>query len=516
MMAQPESPQQTTITLGQLLPGVVLSGDSDQINVSELTADSRRVSTGSVFVACPGLQVDGRNYIPQAIESGAVAVLAEAEGLADTQWSVPVIPVSRLAHNTSAIAGTFYGEPSQRMRVSAVTGTNGKTTCSQLLAQLLTLLGEPSAVVGTLGYGMVGEAPVETGMTTPDAIRTQKLLAQLHSKGAKQLCMEVSSHSLDQGRVSGVQFHTAVFTNLSRDHLDYHGDMDSYCAAKSKLFQQSGLQLAVINSDDPASEKMVRQLPESARCLRYGINDHASVDVRASKVELTAGGVRAWLNTPWGQGELRSSLLAEFNVSNLLAVITAACGQGWPLEQVLAAVPKLQAVEGRMQLVNTQLAAELMHPTVVVDYAHTPDALEQALRALRHHCRGRLWCVFGCGGDRDAGKRPQMGEIAARLSDCAVVTSDNPRHENPDQIIVDILAGMPDSLAVRVAPNRADAIREAIACAEDNDCVLIAGKGHERYQDIAGNKTPFSDTEEACQVLLERAAQTGEESDYAH
>lgn len=500
-------------TLGQLLPGVALSEECADIEPAAITADSRQVTPGALFLAFPGLSADGRDYMQQAVDAGAAAVFAERDGWVAIELAVPVVTVSQLAEKASGIAGRFYGEPSKAMRVTGITGTNAKTTCSQLLAQLLHLLGEPAAVVGTLGYGLAGQKLVETGMTTPDAISTQQLLADLYSGGASQLCMEVSSHSLDQGRVNAVQYHTAVFTNLSRDHLDYHGDMESYAAAKAKLFSRPELQLAVLNGDDPACDRMAAVLPAAAQCYRYGIAN-TEADVVASDLELTESGICAQLKTPWGSGVLRSSLLAEFNVSNLLAVITAACGQGWPLDDVLAVVPQLQAVDGRMQQVNTPP----LRPVVVVDYAHTPDALEQALSALHRHCGGRLWCVFGCGGDRDKGKRSQMGEIAARLSDCPVVTSDNPRSESPDSIIVDVLAGMPDTMAVRVAPDRAAAIREAIACADDEDWVLIAGKGHEQYQEVDGEKIPFSDVAEAHQVLLDRAAgQNGEAGDgYAH
>ncbi|MGS2723631.1 UDP-N-acetylmuramoyl-L-alanyl-D-glutamate--2,6-diaminopimelate ligase [Porticoccus sp. GXU_MW_L64] len=515
MMAQPHKPQVTQAkTLGQLLPGVALSTDLQVLAVSAITADSRQVVPGGLFCACPGLKVDGRDFMAQAAAAGAAAIVAEADGLAVGDWAVPVIAVAGLAAQLSAIAGRFYGEPASQLQLTGITGTNGKTTCSQLLAQLQQKLQQKlqkklqqsrgsAGFIGTLGYGLVGGQTVETGMTTPDAIGTQQCLAQLKNHGAGSVAMEVSSHSLGQGRVAALPFHTAIFTNLSRDHLDYHGDMASYLAAKAQLFKQPGLALAVLNGDDEASATIAAQLPSEVACYQYGI-DNSTADVTATDVVLTEQGVCARVSTPWGEGELRSPLLARFNVSNLLAVITAACGQGWALDQVLAQLPSLAAVPGRMELVNPRVEADLL-PTVVVDYAHTPDALEKALIALRSHCQGLLWCVFGCGGDRDSGKRPQMGAVVARLADCPVVTSDNPRSENPDQIILDILAGMPDNAAVRVAPDRATAISEAIACAADDDCVLIAGKGHETYQEINGERLRFSDVEQAVEVLRQRA-----------
>ncbi|UTW46711.1 UDP-N-acetylmuramoyl-L-alanyl-D-glutamate--2,6-diaminopimelate ligase [bacterium SCSIO 12696] len=512
-MSSPHHPQVTQVkTLGQLLPGVALSAEQQRIEVTAITADSRQVVPGGLFLACPGLSVDGREFVGQALAAGAAVVVAEANNLSDELSAEPrVVAVTGLAQQLSAIAARFYGEPAEQVQLTGITGTNGKTTCSQLLAQLQQRLLEQSGsdqqsgFIGTLGYGLVDGELLETGMTTPDAINTQQILSQLHHGGAASVAMEVSSHSLEQGRVAALPFHTAVFTNLSRDHLDYHGDMDSYLAAKARLFKQPGLKLAVLNGDDSASDVIAEQLPKSVTCYRFGI-DNPAADVVASDVVLSEEGISAQVKTPWGDGELRSPLLAQFNLSNLLTVLTAACGQGWALDKVLAQISALTAVPGRMQLVNAQLAGGVLHPAVVLDYAHTPDALEQALSGLRTHCCGRLWCVFGCGGDRDSGKRPQMGEVAARLADCPVVTSDNPRSENPDQIILDILAGMPESQAVRVAPDRAAAIREAIACADDEDCVLIAGKGHETYQEVQGKRLPFSDLEQAAQVLMERAA----------
>lgn len=513
------SNQNPTTTLGELLPGVDLLEAARNLTVSGLSADSRAVKSGDLFIAFPGLTADGRQYLPQAFAAGAAAALVEAEGWQpiDGLQDQTVVPVVGLAAKVSGLAASFYGNASRQMRVTGVTGTNGKTTCTQLLAQLLSKLAGPAGVVGTLGYGVVqpadeqqskdllgeGSASLcDTGMTTPNAIQLQQILAGMHEEGVAHSFMEVSSHSLDQGRVAGVDFHTALFTNLSRDHLDYHGSFDAYATAKAALFARPELQLAVLNADDPESDHMKAQLASSVRCIEFAV-DRTDVDVSVNRIELSTTGIRAQLHTPWGDGELRSSLVGEFNLSNLLAVISVACGQGYPLTEVLKSLPDLKSVAGRMEVVSTHLSAGI-EPMVVVDYAHTPDALEKALVALRRHCGGELWCVFGCGGDRDTGKRPQMGAIAARLAHHVVVTSDNPRSENPEHIIVDILAGIPDELAVRVGADRALAIAEAIESAAPQDCVLIAGKGHENYQEVDGVRMPFSDAAQARQVLARR------------
>lgn len=498
-MAAPSQPPH--MTLAQLAPDVNLLDTEAAIGITGITDDSRLVRPGDLFLAYPGLTTDGRNYIDQAVALGATAIFAEAVGLEARQCQIPVVAVTGLAGRASEFAGCFYGHPSRHMKLVGVTGTNGKTTCTQLLAQLYALLNERPGVIGTLGYGLLSDGRgdlCDTGMTTPGAVTVQKVLAQLRAEGANRVCAEVSSHSLDQGRVAGLIFNAAVFTNLSRDHLDYHGDLENYQVAKASLFEMPGLALAVVNGDDPASEDMLARLPEGVTSYRYALKDTVA-DVVASDVELTARGIRAQVTTPWGRGEVRSALLGDFNLSNLLAVVTTVCAQGFEFSRVLACVPHLRPVAGRMEVVDIEA-----RPAVVVDYAHTPDALEKALRTLRSHCRGQLWCVFGCGGDRDRGKRPLMGKLAAQLADRVVVTSDNPRTENPDDIVVDILAGMPDAMSVTVAPDRAAAIREAITLAGPNDCVLIAGKGHEDYQEIGDTRLPFSDVAVARNLLQQR------------
>ena len=508
--------QSIGIRVAKLLPeGVRLSGGSAKILVEGITLDSRDVQVGDLFLAFPGENHDGRDFIAQALEAGAVSVLVEAEGFtAQSGDDTRIIPVLGLAHQASVIAGRFYDLPSDSMAITGITGTNAKTTCTHLLAQLFALLGEKVGVVGTLGAGMSGFeseqadlcALTETGMTTPDAVRCQQLLAELRDEGARYVAMEVSSHSLVQGRVPGVNFDTAVFTNLSRDHLDYHSDMARYLDAKASLFRLPGLKPAVINVNDPAGRELLASLPSKVECYRFGLagrNKPFDAEVIADNCHFSRTGMTADILSPWGKGKLSSTLLGEFNLSNLLAVITSACAQGQDFKQVLSLVPQLSAVAGRMQSVGSESG-----PQVVVDYAHTPDALLQVLEVLRAQGIGKLWCVFGCGGDRDRGKRRQMGEVASSRADRTIVTSDNPRSESPEAIIKDILQGIPD--AALVEPDRRAAICEAIIRADSSDTVLIAGKGHERNQEIAGVYWPFDDVVEATLALNKRLSAQAE------
>lgn len=545
--------------LSEVLPELTLSAANAAVLVQGVTLDSRNVSRGDVFIAYPGASHDGRKFIEQALSAGAAAVLVESDGFITDSFITGsfitgngkdkrIIPVAGLASQASAIAGCFYRHPSRDLVVTGVTGTNGKTTCTHLLAQLYTLLGSNAGVLGTLGAELI-TAPDEAvsskslisknlssevqtseiqssktpsaNMTTADAVTTQALLAELRDAGANYVTMEVSSHGLVQSRVADVRFDTAVFTNLSRDHLDYHGDMAVYLAAKAQLFDAPGLQRAVINIDDPAGRALAAQLPAKVERLRFGIVSAGAgefaCEVRAENCSYTRQGISADIITPWGSGELRSTLLGAFNLSNVLAVITTACAQGKDFDAVLSAIPHLQSVAGRMQLVaeDSSLASGLEDraPQVVVDYAHTPDALSQALSTLREQCVGKIWCVFGCGGDRDRGKRALMADVAGRYADRVVVTSDNPRNEDSNLIIEDILQGVPAEISapnLLVEADRRAAIRIAISQADSADTVLIAGKGHERYQEVAGVRWPFDDVAEAVLALGERRIERAE------
>ena len=494
MMALSQSP---AITLVDLLKDFMDTSGCPSVSVTGVALDSRLVVPGDLFIAVKGTQTDGAQYIAQAIEKGAVAILLE-QNMVSADWAVPVIALPELSEYVSDIAGVFYGQPSQQMPVTAITGTNGKTTCSQLLAQLFELLGESSGFIGTLGYGLSGNGlnTKDTGLTTPDAVSVQRILAELKDAGAKRIAMEVSSHSLVQRRIAGLQIDTAVFTNLTRDHLDYHGNLNSYAAAKARLFAMAGLKNAVINIDDNVGRLILVNLDPLVNGISYSVENH-SADIHCDRISISASGIDAEVVTPWGRGQLKSSLLGKFNLANLLAVIGAAGMQGFALDKILQAAASLTAVSGRMELVDANVL-----PVVVIDYAHTPDALEKALQALRNHCQGELWVVFGCGGDRDIGKRAEMGKVADHRADNIVVTSDNPRTESPEKIIDQVLLGITRDVSVVV--DRRDAIRTAIKDAQPNDVILIAGKGHEDYQILGAQRLPFSDQAEARLALRSR------------
>lgn len=475
--------------LNQLLPAA-----EGSVLIRELTLDSRKVRPGDLFLAVPGTLQDGRVHIADAIARGAAAVAYEAEGAEPMHAeSAVLVPVKGLALQLSAIAGRFYGAPSRGLHMVGITGTNGKTSVSQLLAQALDLLGERCGIVGTLGNGFHGE--LEQGKhTTPDPVGVQATLAGLKQAGARAVAMEVSSHGLDQGRVAALEFDVAVFTNLSRDHLDYHGSMEAYGIAKAKLFAWPNLRCRVLNLDDAFGRQLAAQAHES-RLIGYSLQDSGAY-LYCRDAQFDDHGVRAHLVTPRGEGLLRSNLLGRFNLSNLLATVGALLGMDYALDEILKVLPQLQGPAGRMQRLGG-----VDKPLVVVDYAHTPDALEKVLEAMRPHVHGRLLCLFGCGGDRDRGKRPLMAAAAERLADAVWVTDDNPRTEEPAQILADIRAGFAAPQAVQFIHGRGDAIARLVAQADAADVLVLAGKGHEDYQEIMGVRQPFSDLIEAQRAL---------------
>lgn len=466
--------------------------------VSGLTADSRQVTPGMAFAAYPGAAADGRQYIGAAVAAGATAILWEAADFNwPAQWArLPNLPVRDLKSQLGNIAALVYGHPSRALWTVGVTGTNGKTSCAHWIAQALNAASRKTAVVGTLGNGFPPGLQT-VGNTTPDAARLQQTLADYRDAGATVAAIEVSSHGLDQGRVNGVEFDVAVLTNLTRDHLDYHGTMANYAAAKARLFAWTGLRYAVLNLDDEFG-RQIAAAPLSTGVERIGYGLGVG-EVRGSRLQLLPDGLAMDVDTAWGRGALRSNLLGRFNAHNLLATLAALLVSGMALDEAVVRLSAVVPPSGRMQATGGG-----SRPLVIVDYAHTPDALEKVLNSLREtRPDGQVWCVFGCGGERDAGKRALMGEIAERLADNTVVTSDNPRGEAPDAIVADILAGM--SGRETVILDRAAAIAGAIAAARAGDVVLIAGKGHESYQEIAGIKHPFSDLAVAAQALEARS-----------
>ncbi|MBP5998532.1 MAG: UDP-N-acetylmuramoyl-L-alanyl-D-glutamate--2,6-diaminopimelate ligase [Azonexus sp.] len=449
--------------------------------------DSRQVQPGDVFLAYPGDLADGRRYIADAVARGAVAVLWQAGG--DFAWNPALtaanFPVDGLRALAGPLAHAVYGEPSAALSLIAITGTNGKTTVSQFIAAALD---GRCAVIGTLGAGFPG-ALVETGFTTPEATMLMRLLAGFHRDGATACALEASSIGIEEGRMNGARVDVAVFTNFTRDHLDYHGSMEAYAAAKEKLFAWPGLRTAVINLDDGLGRKLAA-VTTARSVLGYAIGE--SGDVRAEQLTDTALGQRFELVLPNGRAAVETALLGRYNISNLLAVAAVLHDAGVDAVEIARRLAALQAPAGRMERLGG-----VGEPLVVVDYAHTPDALENVLLTLRDVAAARGGClsvIFGCGGDRDKGKRPQMGEVAARLADRVLLTSDNPRSEDPAQIIADIRVGVAQA---EIEPDRALAIRRAITAAADADVVLLAGKGHEAYQESAGVRTPFSDLEHA-------------------
>jgi UDP-N-acetylmuramoyl-L-alanyl-D-glutamate--2,6-diaminopimelate ligase len=474
------------------------------VRVTGLAADSRSLAPGEVFVAYPGSRSDGREFITGAIARGAAAVLWERDGFRwSSEWRVPNLPIDDLRSLAGHIAHEVYGRPSETLWTMGITGTNGKTSCSHWLAQACSACGARTALVGTLGTGFPGK--LDAGVnTTPDAILLHRSLARLRDEGAQGVAMEVTSIGLDQGRVNGVAFGAALFTNLSRDHLDYHGDMEGYARAKQRLFETPGLRHAVLNLDDVQGARLARVLAGPS-LNRAGYSCFADVAARAGlehfaeahAIDVSPKGIAFDVKTSWGEARIASVLLGRFNVSNLLGVLTTMLVSGVPLECAAASLADLRPVVGRMQKLGGG-----GKPLVVVDYAHSPDALEKALGVLKDIARaggGRLIAVFGCGGDRDRGKRPLMGTVASRHADAVVITSDNPRGEDPSAIIDEINAGV--TSACEVIEDRREAIAYAIAAAGASDVVLLAGKGHETYQEVAGRRLPFSDALEAERAL---------------
>jgi UDP-N-acetylmuramoyl-L-alanyl-D-glutamate--2,6-diaminopimelate ligase len=472
--------------------------------IERLVSDSRRVAPGVAFFAYPGEAADGRRHIPDALARGAAAVVWEAEGFDwDPSWRVPNVPVKGLKQAAGRLAHEYYGRPSELMWTCGVTGTNGKTSCTQWLAAALGAHGARSAVIGTLGAAFDGKS-VELGNTTPDALELHRLLAEFREEGANAVAMEVSSHGLVQGRVNGVAFDCALFTNLTHDHLDYHGSMQAYAAAKARLFDFASLRRAVLNLDDVVGVQLARSLAErDLPLIGYSLSPESVVPgsvhefIAAREIRIGTDSTSITLSTSWGEREATFRQLGRFNVSNVLGVLGCLVAYGLDVDAALASVADLPDVPGRMQRLGGA-----GRPMAVIDYAHTPDALEKVLHALRPVAAaggGRLVAVFGAGGDRDATKRPRMGEIASRLADGIVLTSDNPRSEDPSAIIEAIRGGV--SIEHAVEPDRAKAIVAAIRGARPGDVVLIAGKGHETYQEVGGRRLPFSDPAIAGQAI---------------
>lgn len=472
----------------------------DRHQVTGLTNDSRAVQPGNIFFAYKGGSVDGREFIQQAIDRGASLVLYESYISSElneihSDKNIPVIPIKNLQAIQSEIAAEFYEFPSRDMTMIGVTGTNGKTSITHFIAQACT---EKTGVIGTLGYGFLGNLK-KTSLTTPDPLQLQKNIFDLKQAGAKVIAMETSSHALHQHRVDAVEFDIAIYTQLSRDHLDYHQTMENYAAAKELLFQFHSIKHAVINSDDLWGRQFIERYKNQFNVIAYSTREPIfKQTLLAKKITPQQKGFLIEVESPYGNGAFETEVMGRFNVSNLLAVLGALLSMKMSFNDALKQLAKCKTVSGRMQAFEGADA-----PVVVVDYAHTPDALQKALESLRDHCTGQLWCVFGCGGDRDRGKRSEMAVVAEANADRIIVTNDNPRTELPEQILNDICLGFKNPSAIQVELDRAKAIALAVQSAGNNDIVLIAGKGHEDYQ-IIGNKTiSFSDSREVQRQLDE-------------
>ena len=485
-------PDPPTVALATLLAGWIDAGPAGALAIGRLCNDSRQAQPGDLFLAVPGRRTSGERHLEEAVNAGVAAVLIDASVPAPVGLSVPVLALPDLAARQGIIAARFFGEPSQALTVIGITGTNGKTSVSHFLAQCLPRCG----ILGTEGNGFPGRLE-PARHTTPDPLVLQSWLARLRGEGARTVAMEVSSHALHQQRTAGVHFDTAVYTNLGHDHLDYHRDLDDYAAAKTGLFASVGLRAAVLNADDAHCDRMAAALVPGVRTLRYGVR---AGELRGS-ADVRPGGLLIKIDSPFGQAHFASPLLGEFNLYNLLAVLGTLLLADVSFADAIEKLQELTPVPGRMQTLRQPGA-----PLVVVDYAHNPPALESVLIALRAHlpAGGRLWCVFGCGGERDVAKRPVMGELAVRLADRVVVTDDNPRGEDPAAIAAAILAGMPGSDGVELIRDRAAAIGHAVASAAVRDVVLIAGKGAECYQIVGAQRRPFSDFDCAEKALKGR------------
>ena len=472
-----------------------------------LALDSRDIIKGYVFIALAGSKQHGMAYIDQAINNGACAIIYDPAGIESTlvedSSQIPMIAINGLAVKLGHIAARFYGNPSELMTVIGITGTNGKTSCSQFLSQIL----DDSSVIGTLGWGEWSNLQ-KTINTTPDALEMQRILAELLKANKKAVAIEVSSHGLDQGRINGVAIKGAIYTNISRDHLDYHGTMDAYIQAKLLLLKSVGLAFVVVNLDDVFSDQIVAAVPEKVEIWGFSVKGKTRsncTNIIAENILTTDNGIEFELYCHGNKHRIKAPLYGHFNVENILTVFTTMLAMGVAEAEAIKRLEFIRPIPGRMERLGDERS-----PLIFVDYAHTPDALDKVLSSIKKHCTQALWVVFGCGGNRDKGKRSQMGQIATQWADHVIITDDNPRYENALDIVNDILKGCEDKISLTISPNieviqdRALAIQSVLARAAAKDCIVVAGKGHELYQEINGVRLNFSDSQVISNALTAR------------
>ncbi|MDP3560173.1 MAG: UDP-N-acetylmuramoyl-L-alanyl-D-glutamate--2,6-diaminopimelate ligase [Legionellaceae bacterium] len=477
--------------ISELLSPWLSSENLPALEIQAIHNDSRNVIPGALFVAYPGQQQDGRRFIESAIAQGAVAILYDPAGEYHYEGTVPGFALPELGQHLAAIAARFYPALSLFQSIG-ITGTNGKTTIAYLLAQAYTLVNIPCLYIGTLGHGLNSSfTPLLN--TTPDALHLGRLMQSYYDQGCRRLAMEVSSHALDQHRVETIPFQQAIFTNLTRDHLDYHGTMEAYARAKAQLFAFPSVRVAIVNVDDPAAAQMLAAVAPGVRILRYGLHA-ADAEFKIVESSVSIKGTRGILQTPAGSIPLEIDLLGDFNLYNVLAVAASLFAEGYSNTRIVEVLRHLQAPPGRLEVIAQS-------PGGVVDYAHTPDALENVLSTLKPLTQGRLWVIFGCGGDRDPGKRVLMGKIASQYADEIMVTSDNPRSEDPQLIIDAIVQGIPSGVSYACEVDRKKAIMQVFRKANPKDVILVAGKGHESYQEVLGVRRPFSDQQVIRELL---------------
>jgi len=495
-----EKIQSMPITLSALIPDIDLPVNIGDLSITSIVSDSRVVKKHSLFCGLSGAQFNSKRFVMEAARLGAAAIVVDADDVASDdntidyvtceQRVVPVITVKKLREELSVIAGRFYDHPSKKICLVGVTGTNGKSSCVGLLVEIWKRFNVKAASIGTLGYGDNIDSLIGTGMTTPDTIDCQKILSTFYQDNMTHVAMEVSSHGIDQSRVAALQFSIAIITNITHDHLDYHETIEEYVRVKSSFISAPEHDAAIVNADDPWCKKILENTT-SQRTFSYSLKD-TTADVYVTHAVYSVYGITARISTPWGSGLIRSRLVGEFNLSNLLAVITAVCVSGFSFQYALNIISFIDAVPGRMQKVQPS-KSQLADIHVSIDFAHTPDALEKVIHTMRQFTDGELWVIFGCGGNRDRGKRSAMGRIVSMFADKAIVTSDNPRNEDPQLIIDDIVVGMESEAPVVTLVDRESAIAYAIKHAAPGSAVLIAGKGHEAYQEINGKKIAFDD-----------------------